>query len=161
LTKAGVQATVALSGSNLAFSSTATGGSATLKISEVSAVAGAATISIADMDISANGLTSKGAISKTQISAVLSSYISNVNSAITKVTEAAANLGSVASRIDMQKSFVNTLMDTIDKGVGNLIDADMSEESTKLQALQVKQSLGVQALSIANQSSQNILRLFQ
>jgi len=61
----------------------------------------------------------------------------------------------------MQKTFVNTLMDTIDKGVGNLVDADMSEESTKLQALQVKQQLGVQALSIANQSAQNIISLFR
>jgi flagellin-like hook-associated protein FlgL len=52
-------------------------------------------------------------------------------------------------------------MDTIDKGVGNLIDADLSEESTRLQALQTKQQLGVQALSIANSGTQNILRLFQ
>ena len=52
-------------------------------------------------------------------------------------------------------------MDTIDKGVSGLVDADMNEESTRLQALQVKQQLGVQALAIANQSAQNVLRLFQ
>ncbi|WP_152046126.1 flagellin N-terminal helical domain-containing protein [Aureimonas psammosilenae] len=91
----------------------------------------------------------------------ISQYIQSVNTALNRVTTAAATLGSVASRIDMQKSFVDTLMDTIDKGVGNLVDADMSEESTKLQALQVKQQLGVQALSIANQASQNILSLFR
>ncbi len=52
-------------------------------------------------------------------------------------------------------------MDAIDRGVGALVDADMNEESTKLQALQVQQQLGVQALSIANSSSQTILSLFQ
>ena len=52
-------------------------------------------------------------------------------------------------------------MDAIGRGVGQLVDADMNEESTKLQALQVKQQLGVQALSIANSSSQTILQLFR
>ncbi|WP_280137995.1 flagellin, partial [Aurantimonas sp. Leaf443] len=88
---------------------------------------------------------------------VLSAYIDVVNAAIDKVTSAAAGLGAVASRIDLQKTFVTNLMDTIEKGVSGLVDADMNEESTKLQALQVKQQLGVQALSIANQSAQNVL----
>jgi flagellin len=52
-------------------------------------------------------------------------------------------------------------MDAISRGVGQLVDADMNEESTRLQALQVKQQLGVQALSIANASSQSILQLFR
>jgi flagellin len=52
-------------------------------------------------------------------------------------------------------------MDAIDRGVGSLVDADMNQESTKLQALQVQQQLGIQALSIANSSSQSILKLFQ
>jgi len=91
----------------------------------------------------------------------LTMYVNAVNAALNKVTSAAATLGAVASRIDLQKTFVNTLMDTIDKGVSGLIDADMSEESTKLQALQVKQQLGVQALQIANQSAQSVLSLFR
>jgi flagellin len=52
-------------------------------------------------------------------------------------------------------------MNALDRGIGALVDADMNEESTKLQALQVKQQLGIQTLSIANAQSQNILRLFQ
>jgi flagellin len=52
-------------------------------------------------------------------------------------------------------------MDAVSRGVGQLVDADMNEESTKLQALQVKQQLGVQALGIANSSSQSIMQLFQ
>ncbi|MDX2204368.1 MAG: flagellin [Hyphomicrobiaceae bacterium] len=91
----------------------------------------------------------------------LDSYISAVDSTISKMTTAATNFGSVKSRIDLQKTFVSDLMTTVDTGVGQLVDADMNEESTKLQALQTKQSLGIQSLSIANQSSQSILRLFQ
>jgi flagellin len=91
----------------------------------------------------------------------LDSYISTVDSTISKMTTAATTFGSVKSRIDLQKTFVSDLMTTVDTGVSGLVDADMNEESTKLQALQTKQSLGIQSLSIANQSSQAILRLFQ
>jgi len=131
-----------------------------LDVASVVSTTGGDTISVDKINIGDAAMTALG-VDGTNRKDVLSAYISVVNTAINNVTTAASNLGAVASRIDMQKSFVNTLMDTIDKGVGGLIDADMSEESTKLQALQVKQSLGVQALSIANQSSQNILRLFQ
>jgi flagellin len=81
--------------------------------------------------------------------------------AITSLTTVATNLGSVKSRIAIQQTFVKDLRDAIDRGISSLVDADMNEESTKLQALQVQQQLGVQSLSIANQSSQSILRLFQ
>ncbi|WP_277996339.1 flagellin, partial [Ensifer sp. Root1252] len=60
-----------------------------------------------------------------------------------------------------QKDFVDNLMDSIESGVGKLVDADMNEESTRLKALQTQQQLGIQALSIANSSSQNILSLFR
>jgi flagellin len=52
-------------------------------------------------------------------------------------------------------------MDSVSRGVGQLVDADMNQESTRLSALQVQQQLGVQALSIANSSSQSILSLFR
>jgi flagellin len=67
----------------------------------------------------------------------------------------------VKQRVNLQKSFVTSLSDAIERGVSQLVDADMNEESTRLQALQVKQQLGVQALSIANQSSQSVLSLFR
>jgi flagellin len=63
--------------------------------------------------------------------------------------------------MDIQKDFAASLMSAIDKGVGQLVDADMNEESTRLQALQVRQQLGIQALGIANQQAQNILALFR
>jgi flagellin len=77
------------------------------------------------------------------------------------MTDAATLLGAAKSRTSLQKDFVGKLMDSIDVGIGQLVDADMNEESTRLQALQVRQQLGVQALGIANQSAQMILRLFQ
>lgn len=84
-----------------------------------------------------------------------------VDKAIASMTGAASDLGSVKSRVSLQQSFVSSLMASIDKGIGALVDADMNEESTRLQALQVQQQLGVQALSLANQSSQTILSLFR
>ena len=91
----------------------------------------------------------------------LDSYISGADAAIKEMTTAASNLGAVKSRIGLQQDFVKSLMDALDRGIGTLVDADMNEESTRLQALQVQQQLGIQALSIANSSSQNILSLFQ
>jgi flagellin len=91
----------------------------------------------------------------------LDAYIRGTDTALKEMATAASNLGAVKSRIDLQKDFVTSLMDAIDRGVGTLVDADMNEESTKLQALQVKQQLGIQALSIANSSSQSILSLFR
>jgi flagellin len=93
--------------------------------------------------------------------ATLNSYIAGADSAFQEMTKSATNLGSAQQRIDLQTTFVSSLMDTISTGISQLVDADMNQESTKLQALQVKQQLGVQALSIANQSSQNILSLFR
>ncbi len=92
---------------------------------------------------------------------VLEETIAAVDDALTEMTDAATLLGSVKTRVDGQKSFVGALTDAIDRGVGQLVDADMNAESTRLQALQVQQQLGIQALSIANSSTQNILSLFR
>ena len=78
-----------------------------------------------------------------------------------QMTKAAANLGAINSRIEMQDEFIGQLRDSIDKGVGRLVDADMNEESTRLKALQTQQQLGVQALSIANASTENVMSLFR
>lgn len=133
-------------------------GAGSVAISNVASTTGSDTISVDQIDITSADFK---ALSGAQQSDVLSAYISVVNQALTKVTAAASSLGAVSSRIDLQSTFVTNLMDTIDKGVSGLVDADMNEESTRLQALQVQQQLGVQALSIANQSAQNVLRLFQ
>jgi flagellin len=100
-------------------------------------------------------------IDNTTSDADIDEMISVVDHIYSKMTDAASNLGAVNSRIEMQNSFVGQLMDSIDKGIGRLVDADMNEESTRLKALQTQQQLGVQALSIANSSSQNIMSLFR
>ena len=115
---------------------------------------GGVTYSVATLDIST--LTnSTGDVED------LEQMIAWVDTAMTKMTSSAANLGAVKQRVNLQKDFVASLMDAITRGIGTLVDADMNEESTKLQALQVQQQLGVQSLSIANQNSQNILALFK
>lgn len=80
--------------------------------------------------------------------------LENVNSALTK-------LGAGSTALEQNRTFAGKLSDVIEVGIGNLVDADLAKESANLQALQVKQQLGVQALSIANQSPQSILSLFQ
>jgi len=91
----------------------------------------------------------------------IDAYLEDIETALAAMSTAAANLGSAKNRLDLQKDFVSNLMDSIERGVGQLVDADMNEESTRLQALQVQQQLGIQALSIANQNAQNILALFK
>ena len=84
-----------------------------------------------------------------------------VNAAIISVSNQLAQFGSGAKRLDIQADFTTKLVDILTDGVGNLVDADMAEESANLAALQVKQQLGVQSLAIANSTSQVLLRLFQ
>ena len=115
---------------------------------------GSVSATVATLDISA--LTDSAA-DMTKLDA----YIDVVDAALNDVTKAASDLGAVKNRVSMQQDFVSNLMDSVTKGIGQLIDADMSQESTRLQALQVQQQLGVQSLSIANQNSQQILSLFK
>ncbi|MBO0132463.1 flagellin N-terminal helical domain-containing protein [Agrobacterium burrii] len=91
----------------------------------------------------------------------LDAMVSFVDKQLQSMTSAAADLGSVKMRIELQENFVNKLTDSLDKGIGRLVDAEMNEESTMLKALQTQQQLAVQALSIANNDSQSILSLFR
>ena len=93
--------------------------------------------------------------------AAASLAIAAVNAAITEVSSKLSAFGTGAKALNNHLTFVSKLQDTIDAGVGNLVDADLAKESARLQALQTKQQLGVQALSIANQSSSILLGLFR
>ncbi|KZL24862.1 flagellin [Pseudovibrio sp. Ad37] len=115
---------------------------------------GEATITVLNFDISQLQDT-------TNDNALLEGLISFIDTKGKEMTDAATTLGSAKMRIDMQLEFVNTLTDAVDRGIGQLVDADMNAESTRLQALQTQQQLGIQALSIANTGSQNILSLFR
>lgn len=100
-------------------------------------------------------------ISSATTSFELDGMTAALDSMLSNMTNAAATLGAVSKRVAMQTAFVKNLHDTVQQGIGQLVDADMNEESTKLKALQTQQQLGIQALSIANNSTQNILQLFR
>ena len=102
-----------------------------------------------------SNLSSKG------LETVLKAIQSKVTGATSAVVTAGATLGAAKAQVTGQIDYVSKLMDAVDKGVGSLVDADMNAESARLASLQVQQQLGIQALSIANQNSQNILSLFR
>ncbi|HEX8472364.1 MAG TPA: flagellin [Brevundimonas sp.] len=87
--------------------------------------------------------------------------LTKLDSSITAVNAALGAIGAQAKQIQAHNTFVSKLSDTLESGIGNLVDADLAKESARLQALQVQQQLGAQSLSIANQSPQVILSLFQ
>ncbi|MDO1581216.1 flagellin [Rhizobium oryzicola] len=106
------------------------------------------TIGIKDIDVTAS-------------SANLGDYLSQVDVMMKSVTDAAARLGALQAQLTAQTKFTDTLMDTLEKGIGTLVDTDMNEASTRLKAQQTQQQLSIQALSIANSGADTILQLFR
>jgi len=104
------------------------------------------------------GLTATSTINTTTAA---TSMIATLNTAIANVSSALGKLGTGDKALASHLTFIQDLQNTIDAGVGNLVDADLAKESANLQALQTKQQLGIQALSIANQSSSILLGLFK
>jgi flagellin len=93
--------------------------------------------------------------------AQIAAHLVTVDTAISNVTKGSAMLGANKALLETQEEFIGALSDSLTAGVSTFIDADMNEASTRNQALQTQQQLGVQALSMANQNSQMILKLFQ
>ena len=91
----------------------------------------------------------------------ISSALNMVQTALNSMTSMNSRLGSISARIDLQTTFASSLSDSIESGVGKLVDANMEQESSKLSALQTQQQLAIQSLSIANSSNQSILSLFR
>jgi flagellin len=121
-------------------------------------------ITVAAQDLSLGGTVLGSALSATatiNTVATASAMISTLNTAIANVSSALGKLGTGDKALASHMTFIQDLQNTIDAGVGNLVDADLAKESANLQALQTKQQLGVQALSIANQSSSILLGLFK
>ena len=100
-------------------------------------------------------------VSASGMETIIKAIQSKVTGATSAVVTAGATLGAAKAQVTGQIDYVSKLMDAVDKGVGSLVDADMNAESARLASLQVQQQLGIQALSIANQNSQNILSLFR
>jgi flagellin len=89
------------------------------------------------------------------------SVLASLDAAISNVTSSLAEMGAQSKQIEKHVTFVSKLQDVLETGIGNLVDADIAKESARLQALQVQQQLGAQALAIANSQPQVILKLFQ
>lgn len=87
--------------------------------------------------------------------------LTRINASITNINKQLAIYGSASKALQKHKDFLNSLSDTLEAGIGNLVDADLAKDSAKLSSLQVKQQLGAQALSIANSSASVLLRFFQ
>jgi flagellin len=87
--------------------------------------------------------------------------VGNIDTALTNLNLELATMGSQAKALEVQRNFLSSLSDTVEKGIGNLVDADLAKESARLQSLQIKQQLGAQALSIANQAPSLVLSFFR
>lgn len=91
----------------------------------------------------------------------LDAYISGVDGMMSRVINGAATLGAVKKRLEIQESYNQTIIDSVQKGIGRLVDADMNEASVRLKALETQQQLSIQALSIANENPSTLLQLFR
>jgi flagellin len=120
---------------------------------------GGSKLTVAAQDLSLTGLGLTTATINSQATA--SAMIASIGTAIAQVSTSLSKLGTGSKALASHLTFVGKLQDSIDAGVGNLVDADLAKESAKLTSLQTKQQLGVQALSIANSSSQSLLSLFR
>ncbi|MBD1209851.1 MAG: flagellin [Ignavibacteria bacterium] len=123
-------------------------GGNTITIAGASLALGGTTVTVAAAAVLTDNTTSNTALGQ-------------VNASITNLGTQLATWGAGAKRLEVHKTFIGKLQDALSNGIGAIVDADLAKESAKLQALQVKQQLGVQALSIANGSSQTALSLFR
>lgn len=135
------------------------GSSATAMTFLASADAGE-TITMNRQDLSRTGLALPNTLDLTS-AANAGAALTAVETALDTANARLATLGAEAKQIERHNTYVSKLMDSVEVGIGNLVDADLAKESARLQALQVQQQLGVQALSIANQAPQVILSLFR
>lgn len=109
----------------------------------------------------AGGLAGLGSINVNGTDTQRTDALANIETMINTVIDAQATFGTAEKRVEMQGEFMSKLTDSFTSGIGNLVDADMEAASARLQALQVQQQLGTQALSIANQAPQQLLSLFR
>ena len=137
-------------------------GSATNGISALASADGTHHITVATENLSlSGGIITFGSTASISTQTAASAMISTLETSLNNVDSALAKLSSGAKKFSIQSTFVSQLSDTLTSGIGNLVDADMATESAQLTSLQTKQQLGVQALSIANQSPSIVLSLFK
>jgi len=122
---------------------------------------GSNTITIADEDLSLSGsIVTLGAAADIDTQTEASTAITTIETSLDNLNNALSRLGTGSKSLEIHSNFVTKLSDELEIGIGNLVDADLARESARLQSLQVKQQLGIQALSIANSSPSTLLGLF-
>jgi len=124
---------------------------------------GTATITVVaqPMDLGTGALAGIASTDSIGTQTLAFNMIASLNQSIINVSTALSSLGTGSKSLASHLTFISKLQDTVDAGIGNLVDADLAKESAKLQALQTKQQLGMQALSIANQAPQALMSLFR
>jgi len=123
---------------------------------------GTSVITTADENLSlGGGIVTLAATATIGTATLASGAVGTIETSIDNLSQALARLGTGSKALSVHSEFVTKLSDVTEAGIGNLVDADLAKESAKLQALQTKQQLGVQALSIANQSSSLALSFFR
>lgn len=134
----------------------------TAGIEALASADGTSSITVADENLSLGGsIVTLAATASLDTAANASAAVGTIEASLTNLNQALARLGTNSKALSVHGDFVQKLSDVTEKGIGNLVDADLAKESAKLQALQTKQQLGVQALSIANSSAGIALSFFR
>ena len=148
--------------SNAEFNGTNLIDGSTTGISALANADGSNTISVADEDLSLSGSIITIATNASFTTATQAdNIVSQIGTSLDNLNASLARLGTASKSLEVHKTFVGKLSDALEKGIGNLVDADLAKESARLQSLQVKQQLGIQALSIANSAPSSILGYFR
>ncbi|MCF8878470.1 flagellin [Hyphobacterium sp. SN044] len=148
--------------SNAEFNGTNLINNSVASISALANADGSNTITVLDENLSLGGGVVTIAATASYATATQADTIaSQLGTSLDNVNAALARLGTKSKALEIHSTFVTKLSDSLTEGIGNLVDADLARESARLQSLQVKQQLGIQALSIANQSPQSILSFFR
>jgi len=133
-------------------------------VTSISALAnadGSNTITVSDANLTlGGGIVTVAATASFASAGDASTMVTTIETSLDNLNASLAKLGTASKSLEVHKTFTSKLSDSLEKGIGNLVDADLAKESARLQSLQVKQQLGVQALSIANQAPQTILSFF-
>ena len=134
----------------------------TAGVNALASADGTSTITVVDENLSLGGsIITLAATASLDTATNASAAVGTIETSLNNLNQALARLGTASKSLTVHSEFVTKLSDVTEKGIGNLVDADLAKESAKLQALQTKQQLGVQALSIANQSSGIALSFFR
>jgi flagellin len=148
--------------SNASFNGTNLINNSVTSISALANASGSSTISISDENLSLGGaVVTLSATASMDSAGTAATLAGTISTSLSNLSSSLARLGTASRALGIHKDFVGKLSDSLTQGIGNLVDADLAKESARLQSLQVKQQLGVQALSIANSAPSTILGYFR